>query len=54
MASEIGIDKLIPWNGSTGTGKDNRSVIDSNFEKIESYVRTTKTPYIGENGNWCK
>lgn len=52
MASEIGIDKLIPWNGSTGTGKDNRSVIDSNFEKIESYVRTTKTPYIGENGNW--
>lgn len=52
MASKIGIDKLIPWNGSTGTGKDNRSIIDSNFEKIESYVSTTKTPYIGENGNW--
>lgn len=52
MDSEIGIDKLIPWNGSTGTGKDNRSIIDSNFEKIESYVRTTKIPYVGENGNW--
>lgn len=52
MASEIGLAKLIPWNGNTGSGKDNRSVIDSNFEMLESYVRTKKTPYVGENGNW--
>ena len=32
----IELEKIKPWDGQTGTGADNRGVIDRNFEKVKT------------------
>lgn len=41
--AELEIYKIKPWNGSTGSGKENRNIIDENFENLRINLQSNIT-----------
>jgi len=41
----IELEKIKPWDGQSGTGADNRGVIDRNFEKVKTELEAIDTKF---------
>lgn len=44
----INLEKIQPWDGQSGTGADNRGIIDRNFEKVETELGLIDEQIAGE------